>query len=180
MQIAYKSILLTEAIYSHTHFITYHNVSGCVKMLNKFFKLISYLIVLGIQVAYNLFVIWGLVIWDTTNPWIAHSTTIILLSVPTLIVFNIVFMVIVFINFVSLVSKEDEEAEERKGFRTMGKIGRWIKKEAAKEKKEEKEVEVPDKVTQWFKDLAKEEEEIKVPDKVVQWFKELAKEAEKE
>lgn len=118
-------------------------------MLKKISKFISYLIVLGMQVAYNLFVIWGLHMWDFANPWISHRTTIILLSLPTIIVFNVVFMIIVAIAFFSLVKKD----EEKKGFK------------------------VPDKVTSWFKGESKEDEEFKIPDKVIKWIKEEAAKA---
>ncbi|MGC9779528.1 MAG: hypothetical protein HZR80_09835 [Candidatus Heimdallarchaeota archaeon] len=138
-------------------------------MFKKLSKFISYLILLGIQVAYNLFVILGLHIWDFSNPWISHRTTIILLALPTIIVFNVVSMIIVGISFFSLVKKEEEE---KKGFKMPDKVTQWFKGEA----KEEKDIEIPDKVTQWFKDLAKEEKDIKMPDKVTQWFKDLAKE----
>ncbi|TET27913.1 MAG: hypothetical protein E3J70_10905 [Candidatus Heimdallarchaeota archaeon] len=119
-------------------------------MFKKISKFISYLFVLGIQVAYNLFVIWGLHMWDFASPWISHRTTIILLALPTLIVFNTVLMVIVGIAFFSLVKKE----EEKKGFK------------------------VPDKVSQWFKGEDKEDKEFKIPDKVVKWFKEEMKKDE--
>ncbi|NPE09420.1 MAG: hypothetical protein GNW80_14130 [Asgard group archaeon] len=121
-------------------------------MFKKISKFISYLIVLGIQVAYNLFVIWGLHMWDFASPWISHRTTIILLALPTMIVFNIVLMIFVAIAFFSLVKKE----EEKKGFK------------------------VPDKVTSWFKGESKEEKEFKIPEKIIseikkEWDKEMAK-----
>jgi len=123
---------------------------GSGKMFKQIFKFITYLILLGIQVAYNLFVIWGLVLWNHSDPWITHRTTIILIVLPTLIVFNIVLSIIVFISFISISGKKKDE--EKKGFK------------------------MPDKVTQWFKGETKEEEEFKIPDKVIQWFKEQAKE----
>ncbi len=101
-------------------------------MFKKISQFIGYLIVLGMQVAYNLFVIWGLHIWDHANPWISHRTTVILLSLPTIITFNILFLILTVIAFAILVSKDKKE-EEKKGFEK-----------------------VPDKVKSWFKGEAKE------------------------
>ncbi|MCE7743938.1 MAG: hypothetical protein GPJ52_02260 [Candidatus Heimdallarchaeota archaeon] len=125
-------------------------------MFKKISKFISYLIVLGIQVAYNLFVIWGLHMWDYASPWISHRTTIILLSLPTIITFNVLFLILTGIAFAILVSKDKKE-EEKKGFEK-----------------------VPDKVKNWFKGESKEEKEFKIPEKIIneikkEWNKEMAK-----
>ncbi len=123
-------------------------------VLKKISQFIGYLIVLGMQVTYNLFVIWGLHIWDYASPWISHRTTVILLSLPTIISFNILFFILTAIAFGVLVSKKKEE--EKKGFQ------------------------IPDKVKSWFKGEAKEEEGFKIPQKIIdeikkEWEKEMAK-----
>jgi hypothetical protein len=128
-------------------------------MFKKISQFISYLILLGMQVCYNLFVIWGLHIWDYSNPWISHRTTVILLSLPTIITFNIIFMIITIIAFIVLVSKKEEE---KKGIQK-----------------------VPDKVKNWFKGESKEEGEFKIPQKIIneikkEWEKEQAKEKTEE
>jgi len=125
-------------------------------VLKKISQLIGYLIVLGMQVTYNLFVIWGLHIWDHAIPWISHRTTIILISLPTIITFNILFFILTAIAFGILVSK-DKKKEEKKGFEK-----------------------VPDKIKDWFKGEKKEEEEFTIPQKIIneikkEWDKEQAK-----
>ena len=125
-------------------------------MFKKISQLIGYLIVLGMQVAYNLFVIWGLHMWDFASPWISNRTTVILLSLPTIITFNVLFLVLTGIAFAILVSKDKKE-EEKKGFEK-----------------------VPDKVKNWFKGESKEEKDFKIPEKIIneikkEWDKEMAK-----
>jgi len=115
-------------------------------MFKAISKFISYLIALGISVSYNLFTIWGLVMWYDATPWISNRTTIILLAFPTLLVLNIIFLIIVSISFFNLFKKKEEK----------------------------KEFKIPDKVTQWFKGEAKEDEEFKIPAKVIKWIKEEA------
>lgn len=118
-------------------------------MFKKISKFISYLIVLGISVSYNLFTIWGLVQWYDTARWIPQRTTLILLVFPTLLVINIIFLIIVSISFFNLVKKDEKK----------------------------KEFKIPDKVTSWFKGESKEDEEFKIPDKVIKWIKEEAAKA---
>jgi hypothetical protein len=125
-------------------------------VLKKISQLIGYLIVLGMQVAYNLFLIWGLHMYDFASPWITNKATIILLSLPTIISFNILFLILTGIAFGILVSK-DKKKEEKKGFEK-----------------------VPDKIKDWFKGEAKEEEEFTIPQKIIneikkEWEKEQAK-----
>lgn len=123
---------------------------GCAKMLKKISKFISYLIVLGMSVSYNLFTIWGLVQWKNASPWITNRTTVILLTIPTLLVINVIFLIIVSISFFNLVKKE----EEKKGFKVPDKVSQWFKGE----EKEDKEFKIPDKVVKWFKDEMKKDE----------------------
>jgi uncharacterized membrane protein YraQ (UPF0718 family) len=125
-------------------------------VLKKISQLIGYLIVLGMQVAYNLFVIWGIHMYDFGTPWISNKTTIIVLSLPTMIAFNIIFFIITAIAFGVLVSK-DKKKEEKKGFEK-----------------------VPDKIKDWFKGEAKEDKDFKIPQKIIneikkEWDKEMAK-----
>jgi len=134
-------------------------------MFKTISKIISYLIILSIQVAYNLFVIWGLVIWNSIDPWISNLTTTLLIAIPTLIVFNVVLMVLVTISFFSIFGKQKEE--EKKGFKMPDKVTQWFKGET----KEGKDSEIPDKITQWFKGLEKEDKDSEIPDKITQWFK---------
>ena len=123
-------------------------------MFKKISKFIGYLIVLGMQVTYNLFVIWGLHVWDFATPRISHRTTIILLSLPTIVTFNILFLILTGIAFAILVSKDKKE-EEKKGFEK-----------------------VPDKVKQWFKG---EEKEAEVTPGIIDTIKaEIKKEIKKE
>ncbi|MCK5183805.1 MAG: hypothetical protein KAQ95_05825 [Candidatus Heimdallarchaeota archaeon] len=121
-------------------------------MFKKITKFISYLIVLAMSVSYNLFTIWGLVQWKNASPWIANRTTVILLTLPTLLVINVIFLIIVSISFFNLVKKEEKK----------------------------KEFKIPDKVTSWFKGESKEEKEFKIPEKIIseikkEWDKEMAK-----
>lgn len=101
------------------------------------------------SVSYNLFTIWGLVQWKNASPWITNRTTVILLTIPTLLVINVIFLVIVSISFFNLVKKDEKK----------------------------KEFKIPDKVTSWFKGESKEDEEFKIPDKVIKWIKEEAAKA---
>lgn len=124
-----------------------------MKMFKKISKFISYLIVLGISVSYNLFTIWGLVQWYDTTRWIPQRTTLILLVFPTLLVINIIFLIIISISFFNLVKKDEKK----------------------------KEFKIPDKVTSWFKGEAKEEKDDKVSTNIIDMIKkEIAKEIKKE
>lgn len=126
-------------------------------MFKKISQFIGYLIVLGMQVSYNIFVIWGLHIWDHANPWISHRTTVILLSLPTIITFNVLFLILTGIAFAILVSKDKKE-EEKKGFEK-----------------------VPDKVKNWFKGEPKEEKDAEVSVGIIDMIKkEISKEMKKE
>ena len=122
-------------------------------MFKKLFKLISYLIVLGISVSYNLFTIWGLVIWYDADPWISNRVTLILLIVPTLLVLNVIFLVIVAISFFSLFKKEAEKEESK----FSDKISKWFKDKTQKEPEKE-EFKIPDEVVNWIKNQIKKSE----------------------
>ncbi|MHA1126306.1 MAG: hypothetical protein ACTSO7_12245, partial [Candidatus Heimdallarchaeota archaeon] len=109
--------------------------------------------------AFNLFIIWGLVVWDDAGHWLTNKVVVILVAVPTLLVFNIVLMIIGFISLAALGSKKEEE---KKGFKMPSKVSNWFKGDkkeiVAKEDVKEEDIE------KWFKDNLTEE-------KVEKWFK---------
>ncbi|MHA1354600.1 MAG: hypothetical protein ACTSR1_05450 [Candidatus Heimdallarchaeota archaeon] len=126
----------------------------------RIFGFFSFLFFFAIQVAYNLFVIWGLVRWDDAH-WITSKTTAILIAVPTLLVFNIILGIIVMIASASAGKKKEEE---KKKFPFADKIGKAFKDE----KKEEKDLE--NKIGNWFKENFKDEKAFE--EKIGKWFKE--------
>ena len=121
--------------------------------LKKISKFIGYLIALAISVSYNLFTIWGLVQWNNASPWITNRATICLLTFPTLLVLNVIFLIVVSISFFNLVSKE----EKKKDFKVPDKVSSWFKGE-----KKEEEFTIPETIIneirkEWKKEMAKQE-----------------------
>jgi len=89
----------------------------------KFKNVIAYLLAFLIFAAYNVFVIWGLVDWGSSQQFITEKVTAILLSLPVLIFTILVFLFLLILPFIIMSSKKKKKkAEPDMGGKIIGKI----------------------------------------------------------